>query len=120
MPHESRPRRLLLRAVSLGSGAALLGAAGCSSASTTNPPAGTVAEEGGHGRVAEDGGPQGITADAAGFGPLEGGVQGLFVNDAGGHGISTVDAGISVEDGGEMGKTIHDAGVVGTIVNPGG
>lgn len=111
MPRESRPRRLLLRAVSLGSGAALLGAAGCSSSSTTKPLTGTTVEDGGHER---EGGVQGLTTHDAG-------VQGLTVDGAG-VGLFPADGGVGkvAEDGGEQGTTIRDAGVVGTIVHQGG
>jgi len=107
MPNDSqnpRVRRFLLRAVSVGSGVALLGATGCSSSSTA-PSGGGISVEAGQGD--HDGGQ----------------VQGTVVDPGMGVQAERSDAsGIMVEH--DAGTSIDDAGddaeqVLGLVANPG-
>ena len=102
-PNQPRTRRLLLRAVGVGSSVALLGAAGCSSSSSPTVGMGTEGAEGGvHGTSVHDGGFH------------DGGFHGTSVHDGGGdsgavHGIAPAEAGSS-GDAGFHGTSVTDAG----------
>jgi hypothetical protein len=123
-----RARRLLLRAVGVGSGAALLGAAGCGGGTTT-PVGGGITVDGAAqglgpgdgGETTSDGGAQGRSVDAAGLAPNDGGVLGKAADAAG----------LAPSDAGFVGDQIDAAGLapldassdallLGTGVAPGG